>query len=78
MRRYWIQNNPVDFQNLLTKFLDRLRDRGHMLHSITPILEHVAARLDSNKIYSQQHPPKKATCFTSIANTILAPHLNLD
>jgi len=60
MRRYWIQNNPVDFQHLLTKFLDRLRDRGHMLHKIAPMLEQTATHLDSNTIYSQATPAKES------------------
>jgi len=37
MRHYWIQNNPVDFQQILTKFLDCLSDRGHMLLTLIPI-----------------------------------------
>ncbi len=37
MRQYWLQNNNNDFQNILSKFIERLIDRGHKLVDLNPI-----------------------------------------
>lgn len=46
VRRYWRQNNPVDFQHILVKFIERLLARGHTLDKISPLLKNAAASLD--------------------------------
>jgi len=94
MRRYWIQNNPIDFQQLLIKFIDRLRDRGHTLQDIATILEQAAAHLDSNTLHPTTTPAEESSTlyihttyhpnglqrrdFRQLYNEILAPHLNFD
>jgi len=47
VRRYWLQNNLEDFQQLLSKFIERLIARGHTLQTITPLLQNAAATLDN-------------------------------
>jgi hypothetical protein len=37
LRRYWLQNNLKDFQDILAKFIHRLTLRGHKLEDLTPI-----------------------------------------
>lgn len=94
MRRYWTQNNPIDFQQLLVKFIDRLRDRGHTLQDIAPILEQAAAHLNSCTVHPTTTPAEESSTlyihtthhpnglqrrdFRQLYNEILAPHLNFD
>ena len=47
IRRYWIQNNPANFQAILLKFIQRLIDRGHTLEQLTPLITQAAADLDN-------------------------------
>jgi len=47
MRRYWIQNNLRDFEEILSKFIQRLHERGHNIQNLIPILRNAAASLDS-------------------------------
>jgi len=57
IRRYWLQNTPEKFQELLSKFIQRLVNRGHNLHTLTQILTKAASTLDSRL---QNHDtPKK-------------------
>jgi hypothetical protein len=57
IRRYWLQNTPEKFQELLSKFVQRLVNRGHNLHTLTQILTKAASTLDSRL---QNHDtPKK-------------------
>ncbi len=42
LRRYWIQNNPFNFQTILLKFIQRLTDRGHTIEQLTPLLMQAA------------------------------------
>ncbi len=45
--RYWTQNTThEDFQDVLTKFIARLLDRGHMITALAPMLLQAAACLD--------------------------------
>jgi len=48
LRRYWLQNNPADFQNILVNFITRLLARGHKLGYIAPIFRNAAVLLDKN------------------------------
>jgi hypothetical protein len=34
---YFLQNNPTDFQNILTKFIGKLGNRGHTIEDLTPL-----------------------------------------
>jgi len=43
---YWLQNNQMEFQNILCKFIERLTERGHTLENLKPILEQAALHLD--------------------------------
>jgi hypothetical protein len=47
LRRYWIQNSPADFQELVTKFVERLHDRGHIIENLLPLFLQAAATLDN-------------------------------
>jgi hypothetical protein len=49
-RRYWLQNNPNDYQTILCKFIERLVERGHTLENLTPIFKHAATQLDSTNL----------------------------
>jgi uncharacterized protein YbcV (DUF1398 family) len=46
MRRYWLQNDPQDFENIMVKFIERLVARGHSINNLTPIIMGAAASLD--------------------------------
>jgi hypothetical protein len=92
VRRYWLQNNLEDFQQLLSKFIERLIARGHTLQTITPLLQNAAATLD-NKAVSLRAKPNDPDNVIFIHKTfhphgiqrkdirrlyqrILEPHLN--
>ena len=47
LRRYWVQNNPANFQTILQKFIQRLTDRGHTIEQLTPLLMQAAVNLDN-------------------------------
>jgi hypothetical protein len=44
---YWIQNNLSDFETILSKFIQRLSERGHNIKNLIPIFHNAAASLDS-------------------------------
>ena len=46
LRRYWSQNSPETFQKLLSKFIQRLVDRGHTLKQLIPIISQAAITID--------------------------------
>jgi hypothetical protein len=48
LNRYWQQNSPVNFQELVTKFIERLNARGHSLTDLQPILLQAATTLGNN------------------------------
>jgi hypothetical protein len=48
LRRYWLQNNQNDFTSILTKFIQRLTDRGHNLLDLIPLFQRAAIRLSNN------------------------------
>jgi len=48
IRRYWTQNNPSDFTNIVTNFISRLTKRGHKLESLIPIISEAAASLNNH------------------------------
>ncbi len=48
LHRYWLQNNPVDFQNILINFITCLLARGHKLEYIAPIFINAAVLFDKN------------------------------
>jgi hypothetical protein len=47
LKRYYIQNNSEDFENILLKFINRLIDRGHSLDKLKPLLMQAATAIDS-------------------------------
>jgi hypothetical protein len=51
--RYWLQNQPADFQELVTQFLIRLYNRGHTIEHLTPIISQAASSIESNLDRSQ-------------------------
>jgi hypothetical protein len=55
VRRYWLQNNPDDFQKILCKFIERLTERGHTVENIKPFLEQAALLLDTPKTNSTRN-----------------------
>jgi len=46
LRCYWSQNSPETFQKLLSKFIQRLVDRGHTLKQLIPIISQAAITID--------------------------------
>jgi hypothetical protein len=56
LKRYWLQNSPETFQEILTKFIDRRVQRGQNLSSLSPILLQAAANLDRKHIIPAAQP----------------------
>jgi hypothetical protein len=56
LKRYWLQNSPETFQEILTKFIDRRVQRGQNLSSLSPILLQAAANLDRKHIIPAAPP----------------------
>jgi hypothetical protein len=54
IRRYWLQNSPTDFQDLVTKFIERLHARGHTIKDLLPLLNQATATLDNYAIKNQK------------------------
>jgi hypothetical protein len=61
--RYWLQNQPTDFQELVTQFLIRLCNRGHTIEHLTPVITQAAASLESNHNYSQTKQENSDTLY---------------
>jgi len=94
IRQYWLQNTPEKFQGLLSKFIQRLVNRGHHLHTLTQILTKAASTLDSrlqnhdtpkkdddNTLYIHwQYHPNSLQCsdIRQIFNKTLHSHLPYD
>jgi hypothetical protein len=51
--RYWLQNNQSDFVNILTKFIQRLTDRGHKLPDLIPLFQKAAIKFNATDICSR-------------------------
>jgi len=49
MRQYWLQNNYNDFQNILSKFIERLIDRGHKLEDLIPVFQQASYTLSKTE-----------------------------
>ncbi len=92
MRRYWIQNDPQNFESILTKFIIRLTERGHNLHDLLPLLKHAAVQL-KNHHTQQRHKDKPNTLYIhqryhpnglqrtdirALYNATLKPYLDYD
>jgi len=92
IRWYWIQNSPAEFQNILTKFIEWLLNRGHTLEGLTPIIQQAASSLDYNNnqvtnkpqtndntlyIHRVYHPNGlQRSDIRQLYDNILKPHLN--
>jgi hypothetical protein len=65
LRRYWRQNSDInDYQHMVHKLFDHLRDRGHLEEDISPIFHEAARRLDPggpNPTVLLLEPPTDAT-----------------
>jgi hypothetical protein len=46
LQRYWLQNQRQNFEDLVTKFIERLHARGHSLESLSQIFLQTAESLD--------------------------------
>ena len=57
IRRYWLQNEPEDFLQILSKFIERLLNRGHRLENLTPIINQVARSLDNQLTRTSHNSP---------------------
>jgi len=94
LRRYWLQNNPDDFKEILTSFIKRLLLRGHAINNISPILLNAAAQLEKNHHANKTQPTTgEDTLFIhrvfhphgisqndirNLYNKILQPHLDFN
>jgi len=64
LQRYWNQNNPTDFQNIATNFIQRLVERGHTIEDITPLLLQAAFQLNpTTTIKSSQNNSEEDTLY---------------
>ncbi len=64
LRRYWLQNNPDNFQAILIKFTTRLLNRGHNITNLTPILIEAAHAADkTNRLDTAPLQPKPSTLY---------------
>jgi hypothetical protein len=61
--RYWLQNQPADFQDLVTQFLIRLHNRGHTIEQLSPIFSRAASSLESNQHRSQNKMENNDTLY---------------
>jgi hypothetical protein len=52
LRRYWLQNSQSDFTTILTKFIQRLIDRGHSLADLTPIFHQAAIKINNTELHN--------------------------
>jgi hypothetical protein len=59
LRRYWIQNHPLQFQEILVCFLQRLTDRGHTLDSLIPLVLQATNILDHHSSQLPVHSNNK-------------------
>jgi hypothetical protein len=92
VRRYWLQNNPENFQKILINFIERLVERGHSLTDISPLLHRAAASMDSHICTSKNrtsdnvlfihrtYHPNGLQCkdIRQLYQKILKPHLDFD
>jgi hypothetical protein len=46
IRRYFLQSSPTNFQDILTKFILRLVNRGHTIDDLTPLFLQAASNLN--------------------------------
>jgi len=47
LKRYWSQNTPDNFKEMLANFIHRLLQRGHTIPNLTPLLLKAATTLDN-------------------------------
>jgi hypothetical protein len=60
LRRYWTQNTThEDFQDVLTKFITRLLDRGHTITALAPMLLQASACLDQASVNNNNDASSK-------------------
>jgi hypothetical protein len=93
MNRYWLQNNPQDFQTLLTKFIERLHARGHTITDLAPVLLQAAASLTHQKMNKKENDNEDSTLYIhwkyhpkglqwlnirQLFNTTLQPYIPFD
>jgi hypothetical protein len=94
MKRYWLQNNPADFIDILSKFIIRLCERGHKIEVLAPLITQVASTLkhhytiskqtrdrDQNTLYIHWpfHPHGiQRHTIRQLFNNILQPHIPVD
>jgi len=54
MKRYWVQNNPADFTDILSKFIIRLYERGHKIEALAPLITQAALTLKHHYAITKQ------------------------
>ena len=68
LQRYWLQNNPKDFEELVTKFIERLHARGHSLANLRHMLLYAASSLSKTQVTTPSNKGKdSATGVVSFA-----------
>jgi hypothetical protein len=63
LQHYWIQNSPSDFQDILTKFITCLTERGQSLDKLIPIFKQAAARLDIKPLSTNNGKDSQNTLY---------------
>jgi hypothetical protein len=61
--RYWLQNQPINFQYLVVKFIESLHARGHSIEHLKPILLQAVASLDSICTCNKNNANNKNTLY---------------
>jgi hypothetical protein len=69
--RYWTQNNPTDFQDILSKIIYRLAERGHKLEHLIPLFKAASTKMDTTKSSLNQRNNKENDMLFYIGPTIL-------
>jgi hypothetical protein len=55
LNRYWIQNQTLDYQELVAKFITHLANQGYNIEHLTSIIQQAAASLDTRHQHTHRN-----------------------
>ena len=61
MKRYWLQNDTKGFETLITRFIERLHERGHSIEQLSPLFQQAASTLEVKDRGSIDHTTTDST-----------------
>ncbi len=90
--RYWTQNSPDNFVNLLSKFIKRLVLQGNSIEKLTPLFQRAAQQLNDKRPLTNNttnnrtlyihwvYDPKDVNnkVLHEVYNSTLQPHVNFN